>query len=339
MHSQTQPVVSIIVPCYNEERTIALLLEAINIQNYPITDIEVVIADALSEDDTRGVINRFANKNPDLKIRVVDNSKKTIPAAVNTAANEASGEFLIRIDAHSIPDRDYVRIIVNHLQSGIAENVGGIWEIQPGDKSCIARAIAVAASHPFGAGDAQYRISKKAAYVDTVPFGAFTKQKFLELGGFDESLLSNEDYEFNTRLRMGGGKIWLDPAIKCQYFARPNLKQLAKQYWRYGFWKAKMLRRFPQSIRWRQIVPPLFSALVLILFATSFFIKIALIILFLLLSTYLFILLSAGFLEVIKRKSVCYITMPCAFATIHFSWGCGFLFSFIRGIFKKKNNG
>ena len=84
-----------------------------------------------------------------------------------------------------------------------------------------------------------------------MPFGAFRRSLFDQLGGFDESLETNEDYEFNTRIRLMGGKLWLNPEIKVKYFARPTLGQLAKQYWRYGFWKVKMLKRYPASLRWR----------------------------------------------------------------------------------------
>jgi GT2 family glycosyltransferase len=94
--------------------------------------------------------------------------------------------------------------------------------------------------------------------VDTVPFGAYKRELFQRVGLYDETLLTNEDYEFNTRIRLAGGKIWFDPQIRCVYFARRNLNELARQYWRYGYWKAQMLKRYPGSLRLRQALPPLF---------------------------------------------------------------------------------
>jgi succinoglycan biosynthesis protein ExoA len=320
--------VSVIVPCFNEEKTIQLLLHAIIDQSFETEKIEVVIADAISTDNTRKRIQEFSDKNPTLSIRIVDNIIRTIPAAVNLAAHSAQGRYLIRLDAHSVPNRDYIQKSIDLLESGKAQNVGGIWEINPGDDSCVAKAIARAVAHPLGAGDAGYRISTQSGFVDTVPFGAFKKEVFLNIGGFDENLLSNEDYEFNTRLRQNGGKIWLDAAIRSKYYARKNLIELAKQYWRYGFWKNRMLRKYPRSLRWRQAIPPLFVSSLIIIGFFSFFVPIARIILGTGVGLYLFALLVSCFIESVKKRDGCYMMMSLAFATIHFCWGGGFLFSY-----------
>jgi hypothetical protein len=157
-----------------------------------------------------------------------------------------------------MPYPDYIERSVADLQAGFGENVGGTWEIQPGAQTWVAQSIAAAASHPLGVGDALYRHTDRAAHVDTVPFGAFKRELLALIGFFDESLLTNEDYEFNARIRRSGGKIWLDPSIRSVYFARPTLAKLARQYTRYGFWKWRMLRRYPETLRWRQALPPLF---------------------------------------------------------------------------------
>ncbi len=322
--------VSIIIPCYNEENTITLLLEAIYKQNYPKEKIEVVIADSLSEDGTLLKIQEFAMSHQDLQIRVIDNPQRTIPAAVNAAVEYAEGEFIVRMDAHSVPEADYIRHSIALLKEGKAQNVGGIWEIEPGAPTCMAAAIARAAAHPLGAGDASYRIKGTSSYVDTVPFGAFRRQDFLELGKFNEKMLANEDYEFNTRLRKAGGKIWMDNRIRSTYFARKSIGALAKQYWRYGYWKFKMLKEFPESIRWRQALPPLFTLYLIILCLLSFFNQIAFIILITTLGFYLFVLVAASIYESIRRKNACYLLMPLAFMTMHITWGSGFLYSIFR---------
>ena len=319
--------ISIIVPCFNEEKTIQLLLQAILDQNIEPEKMEIVIADAMSTDNTRSKILEFAIKNPRLSICIVDNIKRTIPAAINLAAYSAQGEYLLRLDAHSVPAGDYIHNSIDILRSGKAQNVGGIWEIKPGSDTCIAKAIARAASHPFGAGDAGYRISAKSGFVDTVPFGAFKKADFVRLGGFDESLLSNEDYEFNTRLRQNGGKVWLDTSIRSTYYARKNLTELGKQYWRYGFWKNRMLRKFPGSLRWRQAIPPLFVLTMILLGITSFFVPFARIIFGTGVGLYLLALFSSSIIESVIKKDGCYMMMAFAFATIHFCWGGGFLYS------------
>ena len=329
------PYVSIIVPCYNEEKTIELLLEAIKKQHYPLEKIEVVIADANSQDSTKGKILEFSRKNASPSVLLIDNPLRTIPSAVNIAANNASGEILIRLDAHSEPNPDYVNISVELLSTHVADNVGGIWDIQPGETTCIAKAIARSAAHPLGVGDAKYRVSKIAQYVDTVPFGAFYKTTFEEIGCFDETLLANEDYEFNARLIDHGGKVWLDPRIRSKYYARKTLKDLSKQYWRYGFWKVKMLLRYPKTIQVRQAMPPIFVASIGFISILSIILPFARIILGVEFGAYFLSMLFIGIQTAITQKEICYLLMPFAIMTMHFSWGSGFLFSFLSSIRKK----
>lgn len=320
--------VSIIVPCYNEEATIALLLDAIANQSYPRTLIEVVIADGMSIDGTRARIAAFQASQPDLNILVVDNPQRNIPSGLNCAIQAARGAILVRLDAHSMPDRTYVERSVADVSAGLGRNVGGVWQILPGSQTWLGRSIAVAAAHKLGVGDALYRYTTQAQEVDTVPFGAFYRQLIDEIGGFDETLLSNEDYEFNTRIRQAGGKIYLDPAIRSHYFARPTLSALARQYWRYGFWKLRMLRRYPQTLRWRQALPPLFVAGIIGLILFSIFWHWARVMLAAGLALYLMILFCASLPIAIKQKQVAYLLgVPAAIATMHFSWGMGFWYS------------
>jgi glycosyltransferase involved in cell wall biosynthesis len=326
------PKVSIIIPCYNEEKTIGLLLNAIKKQDYPLSNIEIVIADSLSTDATKEKIFEFIKSNPSVLVKVVDNTKQTIPSGVNCAAKAAKGEILIRLDAHSEPNEEYVKTSVDLLKNNVAENVGGIWEIQPGEDTCIAKAIAKAAAHPLGVGDAKYRVSTKAQYVDTVPFGAFYKKTFENIGCFDETLLANEDYEFNARLKNSGGKVWLDPRIRSKYYARKNLKELAKQYWRYGFWKVRMLKRYPKTIRWRQALPPLFVVSIFLLGILSIFIPFTRIILGLELGIYFSTVLFIGLQTAIKHNDLCFLLMPFAIITMHFSWGGGFINSLFASV-------
>ncbi len=322
--------VSVIVPCYNEEARIQPLLEAIYSQSYPRAQIEVVIADGLSTDGTRAVIEHFKSSHPDLEIRVVDNTRRVIPSGLNRAIEAADGRYIIRLDAHSIPCSDYIQKCVYGLENGQGDNIGGIWKIQPGDGTWIAKSIAIAVSHPIGAGDARYRIGGVAQEVDTVPFGAFKKELINHIGMYDEALLTNEDYEFNARLRQAGGKVWMDPSISSIYFARSTLRELARQYWRYGYWKAQMLRKYPNTLRWRQVVPPAFVLALLSLGVLSLFWNLARWLLAIIVIPYIIIIFGIGIQMSLKHKSLSYaIGVPLATATIHFSWGPAFLWGLI----------
>ena len=326
------PSISIIVPCYNEEATIGLLLNALLQQTYPRRQMEVIIADGLSQDGTRGVIAAFQQAHPDLAVQIKDNPGRGIPSAVNVAGRAACGDILIRLDAHSIPVPEYVQRCVEAIEAGKGKVVGGVWIIRPGAPGFVAEGIAQAASHPLGVGDALYRLGSKAGAVDTVPFGAFRRGLFLQMGGLDESLLTNEDYEFNTRVRRDGGVVWLDPQIRSGYVARASLPALARQYWRYGYWKLKMLQRYPRSIRWRQALPPAFVVSLVVLLLLSVFLPLARILVLAELIVYLGVLLGAGLLAAIRqRRPLLLPGLAAAIATMHLAWGSGFLWSLLFG--------
>jgi glycosyltransferase involved in cell wall biosynthesis len=322
--------VSIVIPCYNEQSTIHLVLEALLVQTFPRQEMEVVIADGMSTDRTRERIAEFQTANPDLMVRIVDNPQRIIPAGLNRAIEAAQGEFIVRLDAHCVPRADYVAGCVAALEQGKGENVGGVWEICPGGKGWQARAIAVAAAHPLGVGDARYRYTETAQHVDTVPFGAYRRALVDKIGLYDENLLTNEDYEFNVRVRQSGGKIWLDPAIRSIYFARADLSSLARQYSRYGYWKARMLRRYPSTLRWRQALPPVFVASLALLALLSIWFPLIGGLFVIELFAYAFILTLVGLHTGWKHRDLALVPgVPLAIATMHFAWGSAFLWSVI----------
>jgi glycosyltransferase involved in cell wall biosynthesis len=331
--AEINPAVSIIVPCYNEVGSIGSLLEAIRQQSYPMDRIEVVIADGGSQDGTQDAIRRFGETHPELRLMLVDNPKRTIPAALNTAILQAAGDVVIRLDAHSAPEPDYVARCVETLQRTQAANVGGVWEIQPGQTTWVARSIAAAAAHPLGAGDALYRTGGAEGPAETVPFGAYPRDWLRRVGAFNEALLTNEDYEYNVRIREQGGLVWFNPLIRSRYFARPTLGALAGQYARYGFWKARMLLQHPGSLRWRQALPPLFALSIGGLLVAGFFDPLAFIALQVELGTYLGILVLVAVDQAIRHRSIALLAgFPLALAIMHLSWGGAFWCGFLTGV-------
>jgi glycosyltransferase involved in cell wall biosynthesis len=327
------PFISIIVPCYNEEATIRHLLDAVLAQTYPRAQMELIISDGMSTDKTREVISAFQSEHPDLSIRVVDNAVRTIPAALNQAIKNSRGEIVIRLDAHSMPIPEYAERCVAAHESGKGENIGGVWEIRAGANTRIAESIAYAAAHPLGVGDATYRLNAKEGAVDTVPFGSFRRSLLDKIGMFDETLLANEDYEFNTRARESGGQVWLDPSIRSVYFSRSTLGQLAKQYWRYGFWKLQMLKRYPHTLRWRQALPPVFVLILFALLVLSLFVGLARWLLAAQLIFYFSALGLAGLkLAIEKRKPFLLVGLPLAISTMHVCWGAAFLWSALASL-------
>jgi len=323
--------VSVVIPCYNEERFIGKALN--NLANqYDHEFYEIVIVDGMSTDKTREVIKQFQQSHPRLSIRIVDNPARHIPKALNLGIAAARGDIILRMDAHAVPSHGYVQRCVALVRKNSEYVVGSPTIVCPGAETLMARAIAIAVSHPFGIGDATYRLkSGKAAQeaVDTVAFGSFRKSLWQELGGFNEELLTNEDYDFNYRVRARGGTVLLDRAEHCDYFARTTLSQVASQYSRYGQWKARMLKLHPQSIRWRHFVAPLFVASIVLLGLFGIVWHPAWWLLGIGMSLYLVLGLVLG-RQSGPKSFLLTLLMPVVFLTIHLSWGTSFFVGLSR---------
>jgi hypothetical protein len=158
------------------------------------------------------------------------------------------------------PIDTYIRLSVETLMQTGAGVVGGVWQIAPG-----------------GAGLPSIRYLRARAKMPinscASPYGCFRRSTWEKIGGYNEKLQTGEDYEPNYRVRLGGQAVVLDSNIRCMYIARSNLKDLAAQYFRYGWWKARMLKRHPRSLRLRQAIPVGFVAVLVILAAASICIK------------------------------------------------------------------
>ena len=321
--------VSVIIPCYNEERFIGKALEQLADQ-FELNRYEIVIVDGLSEDRSRAVINEFRTRRPDVTVLLVDNPARNIPTALNLGIAAARGNIIARMDAHAVPSDGYIRRCVEVLKTGAAGAVGMPCLVRPGANTLIAKAIAAAVSHPFGIGDAKYRLGAGGPAqeaVDTVAFACFRKSLWKELGGYNESLHTNEDYDFNYRVRRSGRPVILDRGGHCDYFARATIKGVAAQYRRYGGWKAEMIRLHPGSTKLRHLVAPLFVASIVVLGIAGIFWQPAWWLLLLELVAYLGCALLAGW-QAARRAGAglqMALVMPLIFATIHLSWGSSFL--------------
>ena len=318
-----QPAVSVVIPARNEEDHIARCLDSILANDYPADKLEILVIDGRSRDDSRDIVQTYTLHHDN--IQLLDNPEHIAAAAMNLGIQHAHGEIIIRADAHTIYASDYVRNCIELLETTAAKNVGGVQRAVGTDY--VSETIAVATTTPFGIGGAPFRHAEQEMWVDTVYLGAWHKSTLEDLGGFDESWVVNEDYELNVRLRQAGGKILLSPRIKSWYNVRPSLKTLARQWFRYGFWKVRTLVAHPGSLRRRQLAPPsLVAALLvsLILFAISPSLVL------LVPALYAVVNVSAAVVTAARKGWKYLPLLPIAFATIHLSWGSGFLLGLFR---------
>lgn len=330
------PVVSIIIPCYNEERTIRGVLESLYHQSYPRHLLEVVIADGRSTDKSRDVIQAFAQRHPDLRIKLVDNPKRIIPVALNIAISHATGEYIVRVDGHCSISSNYVEHLIRLHLEGKGTNVGGVLKNRPRENSWIAHITARIYGHPLAVGDAWYRQeNSKSRYVDHVSFGTFHRDVFVKLGGFNEALPTNEDYEMNIRIRRAGGKIWLDPSVHIEYYPPATLLGLWKQFFRYGYGKLPTIWKYPSSLRWRQLLPPVYVFGVVTIGILAFFSKWAFYGWLGMVVPYLATLIGAGLYDALRYKKLYYLWgIPMGIGIVHWAWGIGFLVRLVEALFR-----
>ena len=251
--------VTAIVPCLNEERHIAECLDSILANDYPKDKMEILVVDGYSKDKTLEIIKSKGEQFS--VIRLLDNPRVITPAAMNIGIQNAKGDIIIKMDAHSVYAKDYISKCVEHLEESGADNVGGVLESVPAKDTLMAKAIAICLSHVFGAGGSYFRTGTDAPReVDTVAFGCYKKEVFDRIGLFNEKMAQIEDLEFNYRLRKAGGKIMLFPDIKASYYpSSDTLGSFFKHNFTDGIW-ATLPLRYGFTVGLRHFIPLIFVA-------------------------------------------------------------------------------
>jgi len=309
-------LVTVLVPARDEERTIGTTIDSIVRQTH--RRLQIVVVDDGSTDRTADIIrSRIAD---DSRIELVQGLRAGIPAALNQGLAAARGTWLVRVDAHSTIAPNYVAQLVGHLRRGRWGGVGGrkdgLGETPAG------RAIAAAMGSRFGVGNSRYHYATEAEEVDHLPFGAYRVDVIRRLGGWDERLVANEDFEFDYRLRQSGERLLLDPQIVITWQSRQSIPDLWRQYVRYGRGKADVALLHPASLKARHLAPPLLVALVgvaAMIAARRPRSAIAMI------SPYLAALAAAS---VVTGRRLGHrddaVRVPLAFVAMHAGWGVGF---------------
>lgn len=314
-----QPAVSVVIPVLNGASVVAGAIDSALNQDYA-GPLDVVVAVGPGSDDTKQVVDDLASADP--RVTAVPNPTGNTSAGLNAAIQAATGSVIVRCDAQARLPAGYVARAVALLAETGADNVGGV-QAATGTRF-MQRAVAIAQSHPLGVGDARYRTGGDPGEVDTVYLGVFRREALERVHGFDETLVRNQDYELNWRIRQTGGTVYFHPELRVEYFPRSRLQDLWRQYFQYGTWKRETVRRHPGSLRWRQLVAPaLVAALVasLVLSVTPLALWSVVVP-----GLYIVALIGTALLEAIRRRSLAALALPFVLPTIHMAWGTGFLF-------------
>jgi glycosyltransferase involved in cell wall biosynthesis len=324
--------ISLVMPVYNEEEHLEKVLSALFEQTYPHR-WEIIVVDGGSTDRTGEILKEMERKAPPhIDFKVVQNPGKKIPTSMNMGILSSRGKYIVRLDGHTIPPPDYLDRSIKGLElSGGKGIVGGGWKIHPWNDSWSAKAIAFSAGHFLGSGNPAYRALHRCSLrqspfpVDTVPFGAFPRSLWEELGGYDESLHSSEDYDFCYRASKKGFPVLLDPELVLHYFARPNYISLVKQYFRYGYWVSHLLLKHKKIVAIRKLAPLSHLCFLVLLFLLSPLFGVVY------LSLYLSVLFGSAFFSFLQKEIPLSLVPGVVFAWVamHFSYGLG---NFLGGI-------
>jgi glycosyltransferase involved in cell wall biosynthesis len=328
------PFASIAIPVRNEEGSIAACLDAVLAQDYPRDRLEVIVVDGGSRDRTRARVEEVAARS-DVPVRLLDNPQKTTPAGLNRAIDAARGEFLVRVDGHSVPEPRYVRrSIEGAIELGAA--LAGGW-VDAAGTNAFGRAVAAALASPFAMGNAvSWRRPAEAREVGSVPCGAYRLDALRRIGGFDEEQLANQDYEANYRLRRAGEKVFILADVSYRYVPRDSPGALARQFLRYGFYKARTMIKHPSSIRLRHLAPATALLAVVVLAAAAPFSPLALALLAAALALYGVGLAAATALAARTLDTAAALRLPLVFATMHVCWGIGNAAGLVRWLPRRR---
>ena len=249
--------VSFIAPCRNERDHIdAFCADALAQQLPEGWQLQLIVADGGSDDGTLERLQTLAQIEP--RLTLVDNPQRIVSSGLNRAIAVASGEVIVRMDVHTRYAVDYVAQCLHAIERSGADNVGGPWRAEGRDGW--PGAIAAAFQSRWVAGGARSRSLVYEGEVDTVYLGCWPRATFERFGGFDESLVRNQDDEHNLRIVLGDGRIWQSPAIRSVYGPRDSLAALWRQWLQYGYWKPFVMKKHGQAAAWRHRVPGLFVA-------------------------------------------------------------------------------
>lgn len=305
-----------VVPARNEEAAIGDCLDSILTQD--VSNLEVIVVDGASRDRTASLVTERAAADP--RVKLLSNPDLFVPAALNLALNEAKGKWFVRVDAHSRIPPGYVRRVVERLDSDFWGGVGGRKDARGTTEA--GRAIAVAMGSRFGVGDSVYHYGTVEGPVDHIPFGAYPTELARRLGGWNEKLVVNQDFEFDFRVRQDGRQLLFDPTLRIEWQCQDSIRKLFDQYHRYGKGKAKVALLHPRSLQLRHLAAPILVAswaAAGALWRKSPALTAAIV------APYPIAVLTAtianlGKLETFGQR----VRLPLAFCAMHSGWGTGF---------------
>lgn len=327
-------LISFIIVAYNAENSLNKALDSLIKQDYPHEKIEVIFVDGISNDGTKKIFEEFKEQNKDFnRIVILENVKRILPCGWNIALKEVKGEVVLRVDAHSFFNKDFISLNVKEIESG-EDIVGGKCISVTKDNTKKEKLLLVAEESIFGAGIADFRRKEKREYVSTLAFAMYKKSVFDKVGEYNEKLARTEDNEMHYRMKKAGFKFLLSPNIVSYRYARNNLIGMIKQKYGNGKWIGITMRYCPKCFSIYHFIP--FVFVMAIIFSLILMISGCNIFMYLLLGIYgLFNILNIISVSKKERFKIEYLLLPFIFLLLHLSYGFGTIYGLIKAVFIK----
>ncbi len=330
------PLVSVIIPCRNEENFIRTTISSLLNQKGFDGNIEIIVVDGKSSDKTREIICEMKLENENLYL--VINEKQITPIAMNLGIKAAKGKYIAIMGAHTEYDQNYLSECLKLFNKYplIGCTGGSILSV---GKSNFGKAAAAAMSHPIGVGNAKHRFPNYEGYAEGAAFPVFKKEVFDKIGLYDERLIKNQDDDFNFRLTKSGYKVYISPKAKCKYYVRERPIELFRQYFDYGYWRMATIKKHKLPVSFRQLVPALFLFSILFFIGIGFLISAYQLIISIFVPAIYLLVIFGSDIKVMKQNGLkTGMFFPAAVITLHFAYGLGFIkglkFLFTKGFIK-----
>lgn len=317
--------IAVVIPAYNEAAGIDACIRSLMAGAGPI---EMLVLDGGSTDGTQGIVEEMRGEFPNLSVH--HNERKNQGSAVNLGAELAAPErdILIRCDAHALYPEGFVHALAEKLiETGGDSVVVPMDAVHHEGAGSFERALALIVDTPFGSGGSAHRGGQVSGWVDHGHHAAFWRERFRAVGGYDETMVPNEDAEFDTRLRADGGRVWLDAGIRLSYFVRQSAGALWRQYWRYGRARARHVMAHNVKPRLRQVIPVLHAAALVLSLSLLPFSPFGI----LYPAFYAGCIIAVGIMMAFRTKAACAWRIPEVLFILHTAWGLGFLWQLVVG--------
>ena len=318
--------ISFIVVALNAGGCLGLLLDDLRAQTLPPEQIELLLVDSASEDNTLDVMRAFAASAP-FDVQILHNPKKWLASGINIALRKATGDAVIRLDAHARIPADFLQRNVEALESGEDIVGGSVLSAEP--KTAWERVMRALDTSRFCGGAAPFRNSGSDRYVDTLAYALYRREVYDRVGEYDERLRRTEDNDMHYRMHKAGYRFRFSPSICSYHAARATLRGQLRQKWGNGYWIGRTMHIQPRCFAPRHLIPALFVLALLIglLLCPMTMQPLALLLSVYLTADVIFAVRSA--MEQKESRLLCLITLPFLFPVVHIVYGAGTLLGLI----------